>query len=118
MFIMIKEVIFLRKIFVLTFIVAAIFSSDIVYGAESINDYIMEEITDNTSDPFYTIPIRLGHYINFDFKITKHIILITLAGILSVLCTRKPSRPPNPRTKIRLCCTKKKAECFAACYSA
>ena len=85
MFIMIKEVIFLRKIFVLTFIVAAIFSSDIVYGAESINDYIMEEITDNTSDPFYTIPIRLGHYINFDFKITKHIILITLAGILSVL---------------------------------
>ena len=82
---MIKEVIFLRKIFVLTFIVAAIFSSDIVYGAESINDYIMEEITDNTSDPFYTIPIRLGHYINFDFKITKHIILITLAGILSVL---------------------------------
>ena len=82
---MIIEVIFLRKIFVLTFIVAAIFSSDIVYGAESINDYIMEEITDNTSDPFYTIPIRLGHYINFDFKITKHIILITLAGILSVL---------------------------------
>ncbi|PCG21036.1 F0F1 ATP synthase subunit A [Brachyspira sp. G79] len=82
---MIKEVIFLRKIFVLTFIVAAIFTSDIVYGAESINDYIMEEITDNTSDPFYTIPIRLGHYINFDFKITKHIILITLAGILSVL---------------------------------
>ncbi|WP_300752929.1 F0F1 ATP synthase subunit A [uncultured Brachyspira sp.] len=82
---MIKEVIFLRKIFVLTFIAAAIFTSDIVYGAESINDYIMEEITDNTSDPFYTIPIRLGHYINFDFKITKHIILITLAGILSVL---------------------------------
>ncbi|MEI0526772.1 F0F1 ATP synthase subunit A [Brachyspira murdochii] len=82
---MIKEVIFLRKIFVLTFIVAAIFTSDIVYGAESINDYIMEEITDNTEYPFYTIPIRLGHYINFDFKITKHIILITLAGILSVL---------------------------------
>ncbi|PPS23108.1 F0F1 ATP synthase subunit A [Brachyspira murdochii] len=45
----------------------------------------MEEITDNTEYPFYTIPIRLGHYINFDFKITKHIILITLAGILSVL---------------------------------
>ncbi|ADG72051.1 F0F1 ATP synthase subunit A [Brachyspira murdochii] len=82
---MIKEVIFLKKIFVLTFIVAAIFTSDIVYGAESINDYIMEEITDNTEYPFYTIPIRLGHYINFDFKITKHIILITLAGILSVL---------------------------------
>ncbi|MEI0518543.1 F0F1 ATP synthase subunit A [Brachyspira murdochii] len=82
---MIKEVIFLRKIFVLTFIAASIFTSNIVYGAESINDYIMEEITDNTEYPFYTIPIRLGHYINFDFKITKHIILITLAGILSVL---------------------------------
>lgn len=102
---MIKEVIFLRKIFVLTFIVAAIFSSDIVYGAESINDYIMEEITDNTSDPFYTIPIRLGHYINFDFKITKHIILITLAGILSVLSMKylahKLKRPFNRPTYLQ-----------------
>ncbi|WP_020004476.1 F0F1 ATP synthase subunit A [Brachyspira innocens] len=102
---MIKEVIFLRKIFVLTFIVAAIFSSDMVYGAESINDYIMEEITDNTSDPFYTIPIRLGHYINFDFKITKHIILITLAGILSVLSMKylahKLKRPFNRPTYLQ-----------------
>ena len=105
MFIMIKEVIFLRKIFVLTFIVAAIFTSDIVYGAESINDYIMEEITDNTEYPFYTIPIRLGHYINFDFKITKHIILITLAGILSVLSMKylahKLKRPFNRPTYLQ-----------------
>lgn len=102
---MIKEVIFLRKIFVLTFIVAAIFTSDIVYGAESINDYIMEEITDNTEYPFYTIPIRLGHYINFDFKITKHIILITLAGILSVLSMKylahKLKRPFNRPTYLQ-----------------
>lgn len=102
---MIKEVIFLRKIFVLTFIVAAIFTSGIVYGAESINDYIMEEITDNTEYPFYTIPIRLGHYINFDFKITKHIILITLAGILSVLSMKylahKLKRPFNRPTYLQ-----------------
>ncbi|MBW5408849.1 F0F1 ATP synthase subunit A [Brachyspira hampsonii] len=64
------------------------FSSNILYSAENINDYIMEEITDNTEHPFYTIPIKFGKYIDFDFKITKHIILVTLAGILSV-CSMK-----------------------------
>lgn len=81
---MIKRLILLRRIFVISLISISIFSNN-VYGADSINDFIMEEITDNTEYPFYTIPIKLGHYINFDFKITKHIILVSLAGILSVL---------------------------------
>ena len=79
-----KELFLIRKFFIFVLIFFALFSNNIVYGAESINDFIMEEITDNTAHPFYTIPIKLGHYIDFDFKITKHVILITLAGILSI----------------------------------
>ncbi|WP_300370966.1 F0F1 ATP synthase subunit A [Brachyspira sp.] len=82
---MIKGLIWLRKFFVLTLILSSLFSVNILYGAENINDFIMEEITDNTAHPFFTIPINVGNYINFDLKITKHIILVTLAGILSVL---------------------------------
>ena len=82
---MFKEVILMKKIFVLILIFFTIFSTNMVYGAESINDYIMEEIGDNTEHPFYTFPIRFGHYLNFDFKVTKHIILVTIAGVLSVL---------------------------------
>ncbi|ASJ21063.1 F0F1 ATP synthase subunit A [Brachyspira hampsonii] len=85
---MIKKVFLLRKVFILTLILSCAFSSNILYSAENINDYIMEEITDNTEHPFYTIPIKFGKYIDFDFKITKHIILVTLAGILSV-CSMK-----------------------------
>lgn len=82
---MFKEVILMKKIFVLILIFFTIFNTNIVYGAESINDFIMEEIGDNTEHPFYTFPIRLGHYLNFDFKVTKHVILVTIAGVLSVL---------------------------------
>ena len=82
---MFKEVILMKKNFVLILIFFTIFSTNMVYGAESINDYIMEEIGDNTEHPFYTFPIRFGHYLNFDFKVTKHIILVTIAGVLSVL---------------------------------
>lgn len=87
-FIMIKKLFLLRKVFILTLILSCVFSSNILYSAENINDYIMEEITDNTEHPFYTIPIKFGKYVDFDFKITKHIILVTLAGILSV-CSMK-----------------------------
>ncbi|OEJ13460.1 ATP synthase F0 subunit A [Brachyspira hampsonii] len=85
---MFKKLFLLRKVFILTLILSCVFSSNILYSAESINDYIMEEITDNTEHPFYTIPIKFGKYVDFDFKITKHIILVTLAGILSV-CSMK-----------------------------
>ncbi|EKV57249.1 F0F1 ATP synthase subunit A [Brachyspira hampsonii] len=85
---MIKKLFLLRKVFILTLILSCVFSSNILYSAENINDYIMEEITDNTEHPFYTIPIKFGKYVDFDFKITKHIILVTLAGILSV-CSMK-----------------------------
>ncbi|PTY39605.1 F0F1 ATP synthase subunit A [Brachyspira hampsonii] len=85
---MIKKLFLLRKVFILTLILSCVFSSNVLYSAESINDYIMEEITDNTEHPFYTIPIKFGKYVDFDFKITKHIILVTLAGILSV-CSMK-----------------------------
>ena len=102
---MIKELVWLRRIFILTLILSALFSVNTVYGAENINDYIMEEITDNTAHPFYTIPIKLGNYINFDFKITKHIILVTLAGILSILSMKylahKLKRPFNRPTYLQ-----------------
>ncbi|WP_295163470.1 F0F1 ATP synthase subunit A [uncultured Brachyspira sp.] len=80
---MIKELVLLRKIFilVLSFILLNI---NTLYASENINDFIMEEIADNTEHPFYTIPIKFGHYIDFNFKITKHVILVTLAGILSI----------------------------------
>ena len=61
---MFKEVILMKKNFVLILIFFTIFSTNMVYGAESINDYIMEEIGDNTEHPFYTFPIRFGHYLN------------------------------------------------------
>ncbi|WP_295158597.1 F0F1 ATP synthase subunit A [uncultured Brachyspira sp.] len=81
---MFKELVWLKRIFILTLIFGSLFSADIIYGAENINDFIMEEITDNTAHPFFTIPINVGNYIDFDIKITKHIILVTLAGILSI----------------------------------
>ncbi|AUJ50381.1 F0F1 ATP synthase subunit A [Brachyspira hyodysenteriae] len=102
---MIKELFLLRKVFILTLILSCVFSVNVLYGAETINDYIMEEITDNTSHPFYTIPIKFGKYIDFDFKITKHIILVTLAGILSVCSMKylahKLKRPLNRPTYLQ-----------------
>ncbi|WP_366030657.1 F0F1 ATP synthase subunit A [uncultured Brachyspira sp.] len=102
---MMKELFLIRKCFVLVLIVFVLFSNNVIYGAESINDFIMEEITDNTAHPFYTIPIKLGSYIDFDFKITKHVILIALAGILSVASMKylahKLKRPFNRPTYLQ-----------------
>lgn len=102
---MIKELFLLKKVFILTLVLSCVFSVNVLYGAESINDYIMEEITDNTAHPFYTIPIKFGKYIDFDFKITKHIILVTLAGILSVCSMKylahKLKRPLNRPTYLQ-----------------
>ena len=83
----------------------SVFSNSHAYASISINDYIMEEIGDNTEHPFLTIPIKLGHYIDFDFKITKHIILVTVAGILSILSMKylahKLKRPFNKPTYLQ-----------------
>ena len=76
-----NRLIFIRNVFIMFLICFSVFSNSHAYASISINDYIMEEIGDNTEHPFLTIPIKLGHYIDFDFKITKHIILVTVAGI-------------------------------------
>ena len=47
-----KELFLIRKFFIFVLIFFALFSNNIDYGAESINDFIMEEITDNTAHPF------------------------------------------------------------------
>ena len=58
--------------------------NDNLLASESINDYILEEITDNTTNPYFSIPIKFGHT-EFNFLITKHLILVTIAGILSII---------------------------------
>ena len=78
-----KRVVF--KIIVLIFIFLVLFNNYKIYAAENISDYIREEISDNTEHPFITIPIKLNRYINFDIKITKHIILITLSALLCII---------------------------------
>lgn len=102
---MIRELFLLRKFFILALIISTLFSVNVLYGAENINDFIMEEITDNTAHPFYTIPIKFGKYLDFDFKITKHIILVTLAGILSICSMKylahKLKRPFNRPTYLQ-----------------
>lgn len=100
-----NRLIFIRNVFIMFLICFSVFSNTKVFAAESINDYIMEEIGDNTEHPFFSIPIKLGHYIDFDFKITKHIILVTIAGILSILSMKylahKLKRPFNKPTYLQ-----------------
>ena len=89
----------LKRILIIFIIIFAIFDCNIVFASENINDYIMEEIADNTEHPYGTIPIKLGNYLNFDFHITKHIILMTLAAILCIVSMKylayKLKRPFN-----------------------
>ena len=100
-----NRLIFIRNVFIMFLICFSVFSNSHAYASISINDYIMEEIGDNTEHPFLTIPIKLGHYIDFDFKITKHIILVTVAGILSILSMKylahKLKRPFNKPTYLQ-----------------
>ena len=98
---------FIKRIFVIAlFIFTAFnFNCNKIFASENINDYIMEEIADNTDHPYYTIPIKLGNYFNFDFRITKHIILITLAAILCIASMKylayKLKRPFNKPTYLQ-----------------
>ena len=89
----------LKRILIIFVIIFAIFDCNIVFASENINDYIMEEIADNTKHPYGTIPIKLGNYLNFNFHITKHIILMTLAAILCIVSMKylayKLKRPFN-----------------------
>ena len=89
----------LKRVLIIFIIIFAIFDCNIVFASENINDYIMEEIADNTEHPYGTIPIKLGNYLNFDFHITKHIILMTLAAILCIVSMKylayKLKRPFN-----------------------
>ena len=100
-----NRLIVIRNVFIIFLICFSIFSNSKAHAEININDYIMEEIGDNTEHPFFTIPIKLGHYIDFDFKITKHIILVTVAGILSILSMKylahKLKRPFNKPTYLQ-----------------
>ncbi len=71
------------KILIIT-ICLSIGHNNNLLATENINEYILEEITDNTANPYFSIPIRFGHT-EFDFLITKHLILVTIAGILSII---------------------------------
>lgn len=78
-----------KKIITLCFIIAFLLNA-MLYAENStakektVTDVIMEEITDNTDNPFFTIPIKISNFV-FNFKITKHLILVTLAAILCVI---------------------------------
>ena len=89
----------LKRILIIFIIIFAIFDCNIFFASENINNYIMEEIADNTEHPYGTIPIKLGNYLNFNFHITKHIILMTLAAILCIVSMKylayKLKRPFN-----------------------
>ena len=101
-----NRLVFIRNIFIIVLICISIFSNNIAFAEEMrIDEYIMEEIADNTEHPFLTIPIKLGHFIDFDFKITKHVILVTVAGILSIISMKylahKLKRPFNRPTYLQ-----------------
>jgi len=51
---------------------------------KTINEVIMHELTDNVDNPFFIFPIKLGSF-TFDFNITKHVILVTLAALLTII---------------------------------
>lgn len=101
----VKNKLVVIKICILTLIIFITVGVRILEASEkvapNINDYILEDITDNVDHPFYTVPIKIGHFI-FDFKITKHVILITLAAILCVASMKylahKLKRPFNKPT--------------------
>ena len=96
---------FLKRIFISVIIIFTVFNCNIIFASENINDYIMEEIADNTEHPYFLIPIRLGNYLNFDFRITKHIILMTIAAVLCVASMKylahKLKRPFNRPTYLQ-----------------
>ena len=79
---MIRGLFLLRNVVILTLILSCVFSFNVLYGAENINDYIMEEITDNTAHPFYTIPIKFVKYIDFDFKRQPHALFLLYSANL------------------------------------
>lgn len=95
----------IKRIFVIVLIIFTAFNFNFVFASENINDYIMEEIADNTDHPYFTIPIKLGNYLNSDFRITKHIILMTLAAVLCIASMKylahKLKRPFNKPTYLQ-----------------
>lgn len=102
-----KKLFILNRVFIVLAIVFILFSSNsqLMASEESINEYIMEEIGDNTEHPFYTIPIKFGKNIDVNFKITKHVILVTLAGLLCIISMKylanKLKRPFNRPTYLQ-----------------
>ncbi len=72
----------------LLFILIVVFfipSSTLIFASEdSVGDVIMHEVTDNTSDPFFSFPINIGNF-SYTFKITKHFIILTIVAILCCL---------------------------------
>ena len=71
----------LKRVLIIFLIIFAIFDCNIVFASENINDYIMEEIADNTKHPYGTIPIKLGNYLNFNLF---YIILFFLKNLLNL----------------------------------
>ncbi len=61
-------------------------TNDMLFSSENltINEVIMEELGDNVDNPFFIIPIKLGDF-TFDFNVTKHVILVTLAALLTII---------------------------------
>lgn len=80
----------IKKIALLSITAFVIFAG-LLYSADSskkesidINDYIMEELTDNTSHPFMRFgTVKIKNF-TYDIKLTKHMILIFMAAVLTV----------------------------------
>lgn len=66
-------------------IVFSIFLSNTLLFAssnkDSVGDFIIHEVADNTEYPFVSFPINIGDF-SYTFKITKHMIILTLVAII------------------------------------
>ena len=75
-----------KQILLITILIVFV-ANDILFSAsenKTINEVIMEELGDNVDNPFFILPIKLGDF-TFDFNVTKHVILITLAALLTII---------------------------------
>ncbi len=79
------------KLFIITMILF-LMPSSILFSAideseeehHDVSYVIMHEILDNTDYPFFSFPINIGSF-SYRVKITKHMIILTLVGVLCVI---------------------------------
>lgn len=92
-------------ILILPFLISvAVYAETSSEKEKTVTDVIMEEIADNVDNPFFTIPVKISNFV-FNFKITKHLILITIAAVLCIITLKylahKLKRPFKKPTYIQ-----------------